>query len=176
VGSGDVILRILVVGALFRAWRMPAFFVVVGLGKHRLFGVMTLVTAVSSLLLGAVLLARVQLGVVGVAIGFAVPEVLISTLVIGPYCSRAVGLTLAAEVRRSVVPAATAMAPLLAMLAVARYTFSPRTIAELLVLVSVLAIPTVAGWWWLGCTVEERIRFIRMLPVGRIRSGGDSET
>ena len=166
VGKGDVILSVLAVGALFRLWHTPGFYVVVGLGKHRLFGIMTFVNAFFSVSLAIILLIWSGLGVVGVAIGFTVPIVITGVLVIMPYCCRVARVSVWQEVRLSVIPAIVATLPLLGVLSVLRAYFIPHSAMGLLALVSILSVPTLAGWWWLGLSRMERRRFLDMLPAG----------
>ncbi|MFQ5423545.1 MAG: lipopolysaccharide biosynthesis protein [Phycisphaerae bacterium] len=167
--SGPALLAILAAGAAFRLWHMPAFFVVVGLGKHRMFGLMTLLAAAMSVTFGLVLTLGFNLGVTGVAIGFAAPDLLIAVFLITPYCCRSVELTVWNELRSALVPAMLATAPFAVLLCVARSYYRPATLSGLLALVLVSSIPIGLGWWCGGLSAEDKLRFIRMIPIRALR-------
>ena len=166
VGAGATILWILVVGVVFRVWHVPAFFIVVGLGRHRFFGIVTLAMAVFCVILSLILTVGFDMGVVGVAVGFAVPEVLVGAILVAPYCCRSVGLTLRKELKACVLPALIASLPALATLMCAKQFFEPEALTGLLVLVGLLAVSAMAGWWWLGLSPQEKLRFAKM-PIAR---------
>jgi O-antigen/teichoic acid export membrane protein len=168
MASSSILLAILASGAVVYLWHMPAFFIVVGMGKHRMFGLLTLLRAILSLLTAVILTGVFELGIVGVAIGFASCEAAVGLFLITPYCCRCVGITVRRELRSSFVPAALATLPFAVALGCAHriYHFQPENVLEMLSLCGVLIVPLLAGWWFLGFTDEEKQRFARALPLG----------
>lgn len=170
VGSSASILSLLMISTVFYLWRMPAFYVVVGLGKHRVFGLATLVKAATSLLLGFIISVLLKLGIFGVAIGFSISEVLIVTLILGPYCCRAVGITFREEFHDCILPAVFATLPLLVVLSITKLYFETMSFAGMLFTFSLSVITTVAGLWQFGISSQERLRFIETLPLFKLFS------
>ncbi|MBU0638914.1 MAG: oligosaccharide flippase family protein [Planctomycetes bacterium] len=167
VPVGPAILMILTVAVTFRVWHVPAFYVVVGLGKHRMFGLVTIITAVASVLMGLLLATAGDLGVIGVAIGFAVPDVLLALFVITPYCCRNVEISVWKEITGSVVPALVASIPVIAALLVTRAYFEPTSLVGLMAVVGIAVGPALVGWWFWGFSAQEKKRFAAMLPRRR---------
>lgn len=162
--ESPAILTALAIGAVFRLWHMPAFYVVVGLGRHRGFGILTVATGLLSIVLAVVGVATFDLGSLGVAVGFAVSESLIGAFLVTPYCCRALGIPVWREVRESVLPAVVATMPFAVALLAARARFSPASLLALLVLVVALGATVLPGWWFWGFSASEKARFARVLP------------
>ncbi|MCZ6698415.1 MAG: polysaccharide biosynthesis C-terminal domain-containing protein [Planctomycetota bacterium] len=168
--SAGTILAILAVSKLFSAWHRPAVMVIIGLGKHRFLGITTFAKAIFSIILGYILGGVFEFGVVGVAAGFAIPEIVLALFPLASYCCRMVGLRVRDEVKASVLPAILAALPVLAVTIGARLLVEPKSIGQLIGLVAVLAVPTLAGWWFIGFSQEERKRFAGMIPMPGRRS------
>lgn len=170
VPSMSVILCVASVSVGLCSWHTPGFYVVVGMGKHRVFGVATLLGAVFSVLFGLGLALWTSWGVVGVAIGFAISESLVALLIITPYCCRSVGIRLREELARCLWPAVCATLPFAVLLGVARSIYVPVTIGGMMLLVALLTVPILVGWWLWGFSSNEKARFAAMLPLGRLRA------
>lgn len=167
--SEGMILPILAVSTLFGCWHRPAVMVIIGLGKHRVFGAVTFAKAMLSLALGWILGRVFEFGVVGVAAGFAVPEIVLALFPLAHYCCRSVGIRVRDEVKASVSPAMLAALPMLAVTIGTRLMFEPTSIAQLIGLLVALAVPTLAGWWFIGLSREERARYSGMMSLSRDR-------
>ena len=165
MASGPMLLSILAGGAAFYLWHLPAFFIVVGMGKHRMFGVLTLVTAALSLLAAIILGVVLKMGVVGVAIGFSSSQAAIAIFLITPYCCRCVGMSVWRELSDSLAPALLATLPFVVLLIGARLFFQPDNISGLLGLGIVLVVPLLFGWWFWGFSNEDKLRFVHVLPM-----------
>lgn len=168
VGSSANILFLLMISAIFQLWLMPAFYVVVGLGKHFIFGIATLLKAAISLLLGGIMVVWLKLGVYGVAIGFSIPEILIAVVILGPYCCRSVGITFWKEIKECIIPSVFATLPLIFILVLTKYYFEPISFEGMIALIGVSAVVTAVGIWQLGLSYQEKWRFIEMLPLLRL--------
>ena len=120
-GPGGLLLAILAIPQLLRVSQLAGYSVVTGLGEHRYFGLSVLIQAVSGLVLAFVLARYFGLGLVGVAIGISVPELIGSGFFIPRYCCRVIGVRVGDMIRGSVVPAMTASIPVVLYLVAARF-------------------------------------------------------
>jgi O-antigen/teichoic acid export membrane protein len=168
ITNSSQILVILFVSESFRAWNVPGYYVAAGLGKHRLFGISTVATAVASCILGSIFGFALGWGTRGVAVGFALPSIIASSFVIMPYVCRTVGLSIRKALRLSVLPAMKSTAPLLLTMAVTVRYYLPSTLTELLILIALFSIPTLAGWWLLGLDRNERTLFMGFVSARKI--------
>lgn len=169
VDGAAALLPILAVGCFCRLLHTPSYYVVIGLGKHRVFGAATLAMAIVSVVAAIVLTGPMRLGVRGVAYGFAVSEAMFSLCFLMPYCCVTVGVSFVRIMRESVLPAVLGAFPMLVSLAAAKTYYEPRRLRELLLVMAVLAVPAVAGIWFVGLRRDERERFLKMVPLSRDR-------
>jgi O-antigen/teichoic acid export membrane protein len=186
LGSGyraemAILLTIMVVPMTFRLWSDAAFFIVAGMGRHRAFGLITVVSAGLSVLLSCVLVVMFDGGVVGIAYGFAIPIGLISGLVLPLYCCRVMEVSFVSFVRRSVLRGLGAATPFIVVTIGSRYLgLIPESRLSLVVMIAMLSIPGVLGAWFLGFSAGERSRFRGYLPKWikrrELREGGESGT
>jgi len=154
------VLMILVIPEMFRLGYVSAYFVVVGLGRHKVFGISTLATGIFSIILSYILESMLHLGVVSVAIGFAIPNFITSALIIPLYCAKVVELRYIKMLYQSLYPAILASIPFCIYLLLAGIFFLPTTVTHLLSLLSVGLIILLISWWIIGFGGEERTRFL----------------
>jgi len=146
-GPGGLLLAILAIPQLLRVSQLAGYSVVTGLGEHRFFGWSVLIQAVSGLVLAFVLAHVFELGLVGVAIGISIPELIGSGFFIPRYCCRVIGVRVRDMIRGSVLPAMTASLPVVLYLVAARFRIAIDSRTSLIVMFGgAVAIWGVATW------------------------------
>jgi membrane protein EpsK len=163
VGRGPLILAILALPHAFRQAHMGGFTVLSGLGKHKVFGGVVLAQGIVSILLGWLLAGPVGLELVGVALGYAIPELIASAGIVPIHCCRTVGISVWREVRECMLPAALAALPVLGYCLALRYLFADPGRWLFVGLMLGAALPFLFGVLILGLGREERSRLIGYL-------------
>jgi O-antigen/teichoic acid export membrane protein len=154
------VLMILIVPEMFRLGYVGAYFVVVGLGRHKVFGISALATGVFSVILSYIFESLLHLGVISVAIGFAIPNLITSALIIPLYCAKVIELRYFYMLYKSLYPAVLASIPFCIYSLLARNFFWPTTVTHLLSLLGIGLIILFISWWIKGFDGEEKTRFL----------------
>jgi O-antigen/teichoic acid export membrane protein len=126
------ILAILTAGVLINLIEMPVDTVLRGVGKHRIVARFTVLQGVANLILS--LLLVVPFGLVGVALGTAIPMI-VFTAIAFPVYFRQLGLPLRDWVRQSMPGPLIAQAPFVALLIVLRLYALPSSLLWFLIVV-----------------------------------------
>ncbi|MFX0136877.1 MAG: oligosaccharide flippase family protein [Candidatus Hodarchaeota archaeon] len=165
VGTSAQVLMILAIPEMFRLGHVSAYFVVVGLGKHKVFGITTFVTGITSIILAYLIEIFLHLGVISIAIGFAIPNLVTSAFIIPLYCCRTVGLKLKDVFYQTYTPAIFSCIPFCTYLVFMRIVYCPTVIVQLLILLGVGLLILLFSWWIIGFKAEEKIRFLGYLLI-----------
>lgn len=168
-GEGGVLLAIMAVPQMLRVTQIAGYYVVTGLGKHRYFGVSILVQAVTGLALAFVLAKTAGLGLVGVAIGVSVPELIGCGFFIPRYCCATLGLRVRDELTHSVAPALVSTVPVLLYLFAAHHWIPIEGRLAFVLVFAVAGAIWTASVWFLGLKAAERARFSEFIPLIRKR-------
>jgi hypothetical protein len=150
------ILTVLACASIFQVWSASSFFVVVGIGKHELFGWITLAKAAVASVTALAGLSYADWGTREVALAFSLPEVATTALILLPYCCRQVGVGVAKLLRLGVWPALLASAPFLVFAFGARSVLRSASLGEFAIGVVLLGLVALAGIWLLGLTPGEK--------------------
>lgn len=164
------ILTVLACGTVFWSWVRPGFYVVVGLGKHRLFGQVALAKTFGAIAIAFTGLMWFEWGSWAVAMAFVLPDILVAVFVLLPYCARSVELPFSRFVRDSIVPALLANVGVLAALWLLE---SPLRAFEGFVFAAALAgvgLLAPLGFWLVGLTAEEKRMILEVTRVDRLLS------
>lgn len=164
------VLTILVIPEMFRLGHTGAYFIVVGLGKHRPFGIATLANGITSIIFSYIIEKNFHLGVISIAIGFAIPNFITSVFIIPLYCAKVVKLKFRSVISHTIYPAILSSIPFCIYLSGLKYIFMPSTIAQLIGLVGGGGIILFISWWLIGFKAEEKARFIKYIPLKKIKS------
>jgi membrane protein EpsK len=162
-GPGGMLLSLMAVPQMLRVSQIAGYYVVTGLGKHRYFGMSILVQAVSGLLLAFVLAKPFGLGLMGVAIGISIPEVIGCGYFIPRYCCRTLGLRVRDELIKSAIPAAVSTLPVTAYLLVVHQFMALDSRPVVASVFGIAVLFWVAGVFFLGLARDERTDFIGVL-------------
>jgi len=171
VGSLAAVLAILTVGHCVRLTQHSNFLVLVGRGEHKVFGLLTAVTAVVCVC-GSVLAVKVfGWGLEGIAWSNAVPVGLVSGLVLPFYFNRKMQITLRQSLARVWWPALLGSVPAVALMTAWKFLAPPDSWLELVAVVAATGAVTGACGWFLSLQRIERQRLLRVLGRNRREPG-----
>ena len=162
-GPGGTLLAVMAIPQMLRVSQLAGYYVVTGLGKHRVFGFSILIQAISGVGLAFVFAHVLGLGLLGVAIGVSIPEVIGCGFFIPRYCCKTLGLRVRDQLRRSAVPALLANLPLIACFVIAHQTVAVNSRAMFFSLFSVAAVIWAGSMWFLGLSRDEKSTFLALL-------------
>lgn len=173
VDSLATILAILTAGHCLRLAQHSNFLVLVGRGEHRVFGLVTVLTAIVCIS-GSVLTVKfLGWGLEGIAWCNFVPMALVSGAVLPVYFNRKMHI----QVRDSAVhvlwPALLGSVPAVVVIVVWKYVAPPDSWLQLLAVIGVMAGTTCVGGWFLSLKDVERRRLLRVLERRPARPEND---
>ena len=171
-GPGGMLLAVMAVPQMLRVSQLAGYYVVTGLGKHRFFGFTILVQAVSGIALAFVFAHVMGLGLLGVAIGVSIPEVVGCGFFIPRYCCKTLGLRVRDQLKRAAWPAAVASLPVLLYLVAVHEAATVNSRLAFIVVFSVAGVIWAAGIWFFGLNDEERNRFLALVRPPRGAGAG----
>jgi len=164
VGSLAVVLTILTVGHCLRLTQHSNFLVLVGRGEHKVFGLLTAVTAVVCVCSAVLTVKYFGWGLEGIAWCNAVPIGLVSGLILPFYFNRKMNITLRQSIARVWWPALLGSLPAVALMIAWKALAPPDSWVGLLsVLAATVIITCICGWLFSLQPVERR----RLLQVVR---------
>jgi O-antigen/teichoic acid export membrane protein len=152
------VLFVMTIPQMLRAVNNIGFFVLSGLGQHRFFGQITLAESILGVVVAYLLAVPLGFGLLGVALGIAVVELIISGFVVPLHVFRQLGCDIA-ELGRTVFQALTSAIPFALYCALVSTFSNGHSRLELFLVLGMAALPLAAGVWFLGLTREERGRF-----------------
>jgi O-antigen/teichoic acid export membrane protein len=162
-GPGGTLLAVMAIPQMLRVSQLAGYYVVTGLGKHRFFGFSILIQAISGIVLAFVLAHVMGFGLMGVAIGVSIPEVIGCGFFIPRYCCKTLGLRVRDQIRRAAVPVVLANLPLLACFVVADRTLVVNSRMMFLGLLSVAGVIWAGSMWFFGLSGDERSIFLALV-------------
>ena len=167
VGSLAVVLAILTVGHCLRLTQHSNFLVLVGRGEHRVFGLLTAVTALGCVCSSVLAVRFLGWGLEGIAWCNAVPLGLVSGLVLPFYFNRKMRITLRQSAARVWWPALLGSLPAVALMTAWKLLAPPDSWLELLALLAATGIMMGICGWFLSLQPIERQRLRAVLGRGR---------
>jgi len=167
VGSLAAVLTILTVGHCLRLTQHSNFLVLVGRGEHKVFGLLTAVTALVCVC-GSVLTVKfLGWGLKGIAWCNAVPVGLVSGLILPVYFNRKMRITFGQSLTRVWWPALLGSLPAVALMALWKSLARPDSWLELLAVLAATAITTSLCGWRFSLQQVERQRLLQVLSRRR---------
>lgn len=158
-----IILFILCIPEMLRNGHSSAFFVIVGLGKHRIFGLTTIISGISSIVTSILIEYFLHLGVYSVAIGFALPNLLAYGIVIPLYCTKTVNLKFNQIFYQAYLSAFLSSLPFILFLLMAKLYFGQVNLIQLLLITICGIIILIISWWKYGLQRSEKDRFLNYI-------------
>ncbi|HUV65183.1 MAG TPA: hypothetical protein VMW24_14900 [Sedimentisphaerales bacterium] len=158
-----VIVAILAVACCFMLAQHSNFLVLVGRGEHRIFGVLTVVTALFCVAASVVSVRILGLGLLGIAWSNLLPVLLSSGVILPMYFNRKMGISALENVRNVWQPALLGSLPAVLTIGLWKYLAPPGSWLELGGVVAAVTILTFVAGWFLSLTDVERRRFAHIL-------------
>ncbi len=165
------ILSVLVLGSVFFLAQQSAGITLIGLGRHRVFGVVTTVGLAASLVLDVAFVAGLGWGLWGVALGTIIPLLVTGALVLPVHSSRELGVSIGQVVRDAWRRPVLAVLPVAALALLVRRAAYPTTWILLIAEVGAIGIVSLGLNWVLSLDASER-QFFRDLAALKPLSAG----
>lgn len=156
------ILAILAVGHCLMLAQHSNFLVLVGRGQHKIFGLLTALTALLCVSASVVVVKVFNWGLLGIAWSNVVPIMLTSGVILPIYFNRKMRISISESVRHVWQPAMLGSLPVVAMIIVWKCLAPPDSWLEIGGVVSTAMVLTGVGGWFLSLTKVEQKRFSRI--------------
>ena len=159
VNTMGVILVVLAVGHCLQLAQHSNFLVLVGRGQHKIFGILTALTALVCVSASVISVKVLNWGLLGIAWCNLLPMVFVSGLILPIYFHRKMRISAMESVRHVWRPALLGSLPAVAMITVWKYLAPPDSWLEIVSVVIAAMAVTFVSSWFLSLTVIERKRF-----------------
>ena len=169
-GASVAPLIVLAVGGIVMVAQGPAGSILLSTGHHRLVAVLSLIEVGSNALLSMALVT--PLGLLGVALGTAVPYVVLNAAIVIPLACRSVDVSPGGFVRTVLSPATVAALPALATAVALRAATTPQSLWGVVGLGSVVGAVYVAAFVGLGLRASDRSRYVGSLRQSAVGLSG----
>ncbi len=154
-----VILAILAVGHCLRLAQHSNFLVLVGRGEHKIFGILTALTALLCVFASVVSVKVLNWGLLGIAWSNFLPMALISGLILPIYFNWKMRISFSESARTVWRPALLGSLPGVAVITLWKYVAAPNSWPELMAVIITATVVTLASSWFLSLEEVERRRF-----------------
>ncbi|MET0067933.1 MAG: MATE family efflux transporter [Candidatus Thiodiazotropha sp.] len=152
--SGQV-LAILALSQIFSAPHQTLSSVLYGLDKHKMLAYFRIAEAVSNLILSIILLQ--YMGIVGVALGTAIPHILLTAVILPIYTTRIVGMNLYAYYRDAYLRPIFAAGPFLVAVLMIENGILIGSLGTFFALVALVSLVYLVISYWIIFTPDERL-------------------
>jgi O-antigen/teichoic acid export membrane protein len=139
------------------------FVVLVGRGYHKVFGVLTLITAVIFITLALICLKVFNLGLIAVAWCNFIPLVLISGFILPFYFNRRMQITMPETIKSVWIPAVLGTLPTVILIAVWKFIAAPQSWLQIIGVAVAAGTLTLLSSWFLSLAPAEQKRFGRVI-------------
>ena len=158
----STILYILTVGHCLKLAQLSNFFVLVGRGQHRIFGILTILMAILCISSSIISVKVLNLGLIGIAWSNFLPMAIISGTILPVYFNRKMKISTIENIRRVWLPAIIGSLPTAIMIILWKYYASPDSWIEIIcIFIAIVALTTVSAWT-LSLKPVERKRFLNI--------------
>jgi O-antigen/teichoic acid export membrane protein len=162
IATMGTILSILVVGHCLRLAQHSNFLVLVGRGQHKIFGVLTALTAILCVSCSVVSIKIFNWGLLGIAWSNFLPMALITGVIIPIYFNWKMHISLQETIGNVWKPALSGSLPVVLMISVWKYLAPPVSWLGIVGVIITATVMTFVCGWFLGLKGVERDRFIRI--------------
>ena len=162
-----VVLTILTVGHCLMLAQHSNFLVLVGRGEHKIFGILTALTAIFCVLASVLSVKVLNWGLRGIAWSNFLPMALTSVLILPIYFNRKMHISMLENIRSVWRPALLGSLPAVAMIYIWKYASAPDSWFEIIAVVVAAMVLILIGGWLLSLNQIEKERFIKMAIPGK---------
>lgn len=156
--AGVVPLYVLAITGIVLVGQGPLGNILLGTGHHRLVAYCSLAEAITNLIISVLLVRR--LGMLGVAIGTAVPIVIANVFVLLPAACRSLGFRPVAFLRLVMAAPAMGAMPAIAACVVLRLAFPPSSLAAVMIEGVIVCLVYAASVWAFGVPRDIRASYL----------------
>jgi O-antigen/teichoic acid export membrane protein len=156
-------LNILTIGLGLLFAQYSNFIVLVGRGEHKIFGILSICTALACVVAAVFSVKVLNRGLVSIAWSTFVPTALISGLILPMYFNRKMNISAREAAVRVWLLALLGSLPGVLLICIWKHLAAPDSWPEILAVVASVAVVTVAGAWFLSMESVERRRFLRVV-------------
>jgi O-antigen/teichoic acid export membrane protein len=166
INTMGVILAILAIGHCLQLAQHSNFLVLVGRGQHRIFGILTALTALVCVSAAIISVKVLNLGLLGIAWSNLLPMAFVFGVVVPIYFNRKMQISAVESIRHVWQPALLGSLPAVIMITVWKYMAPPDCWLEILgVVISAMALTLLSSWFF-SLKKIERERFAHV-ALGR---------
>jgi O-antigen/teichoic acid export membrane protein len=156
------ILSILTVGHCLRLAQLSNFLVLVGRGQHRIFGILTVFTALLCISASIISVKVFNWGLIGIAWSNFVPVTIISGTILPIYFNWKMKISTRESIRRVWQPALLGSLPTIIVIYLWKYIAPPDTWLEIIGVLVATIVVTMTSAWFLSMKEVERKRFLNI--------------
>jgi len=170
VNRMGVILAILAVAQCLRLAQHSNFLVLVGKGEHKVFGLLTALSAISFVILSVFSVKVLQLGLMGIAWSNFLPITILSGLILPMYFNHKMKISLKENIQLVWVPALLGTMPSVIVIIIWKHLAPPASWLEIMGVIATAIVLTLCGSWMLSFSKLERTRFLSVVVPGRSKT------
>ena len=156
------ILSILTIGHCLKLAQLSNFFVLVGRGQHKIFGIFTVLMAVLCISASLVSVKVFDLGLIGIAWSNFLPMAIISGTILPIYFNWKMKISAIESFQRVWIPAITGSLPTVVMIILWKYLAKPDSWIEIICVFLAIVVLTTVSAWFLSLKQVERKRFLNI--------------
>jgi O-antigen/teichoic acid export membrane protein len=165
VQNMSIILAILAIGHGMRLAQHSNFLVLVGLGAHRIFGLLTALSAFICVILSIISLDILDLGLIGIAFANVIPLILLSGIVLIIYFNKKMNITSMESIREVWWPALLGTFPAIIAILTWKFLLPANSWYQILSLVfGSVTLTGISSWFFTLCA-DERRHFLSAISV-----------
>jgi membrane protein EpsK len=157
------IMSIMTIAHAIRLAQHSNFIVLVGRGEHRMFGVITILTALLFVIIAVICLKVFNFGLVALAWSNFIPVVLISGIFLQIYFNRRMQITIKETIGRVLAPSIAGTLPAVVLILAWKYIAAPRSWFQIVSVIASAAILTCLSSWFMSFSPLEQKRFVRLI-------------
>lgn len=161
------ILTVLVIGNFFFLSQQSNYFVLVGKGEHKIFGIIAIITAISAVVFSIISLGFFKFGLISVAVSTSIPLILFAGILLQFYFNKKMNIKLMRTIKTSWFPALIGTLPALLILILSRYLIHPTNWIHLISIIITTALFTLIGTLLFATQADERKMLFQFLKLNR---------
>jgi len=162
VNTMGVILAVLAVGHCLQLAQYSNFLVLVGRGQHKIFGILTALTALVCVSASVISVKVLNWGLIGIAWSNLLPMAFVSGVILPIYFHRKMRISAAESARHVWRPAFLGSLPAIALISIWKYLAPPDSWLEIVGVAVAAMVLTLVSSWFLSLEEVERKRFVHI--------------